>query len=92
MMSNPWEATSINEFLYFNCPECAFRSKEDISFQAHALQNHERSHNFFSTAIEEPIGNIHILRKHFKGEGGGPKTFFLLNLILLHLCLQSCAY
>ena len=48
MVLNPWEVHSIDDFNYFCCPECVFRSKEDISFQAHALQNHELSKTFFN--------------------------------------------
>ena len=55
MVLNPWEVHSIDDFNYFCCPECVFRSKEDISFQAHALQNHELSKTFFNN-VEQ--GNL----------------------------------
>ena len=35
-MLNPWKVQNIHEFNYYCCPECVFRSKEDMSFQAHA--------------------------------------------------------
>ena len=44
---NPWKVQSIHDFNYFCCPECVFRSKEEIHFQEHALQNHEESKTFF---------------------------------------------
>ena len=46
-MLNPWKVQNIYEFNYYCCPECVFRSKEDMSFQAHALQNHVLSKTFF---------------------------------------------
>ena len=31
-ISNPWAVTSIESFNYLCCPECVFRSKEELSF------------------------------------------------------------
>ena len=59
MVLNPWEVHSIDDFNYFCCPECVFRSKEDISFQAHALQNHELSKTFFNN-----VEQGYLLRGH----------------------------
>ena len=39
-MENPWKVQNIYDFNYFCCPECVYRSKEPLTFQAHALQNH----------------------------------------------------
>jgi hypothetical protein len=44
---NPWKVQSIQDFNYFCCPECVYRSKQEIPFQEHALQNHEESKTFF---------------------------------------------
>ena len=44
---NPWHVESIMAFNYFCCPECVYRSKEESSFQAHALQNHPQSSSLF---------------------------------------------
>ena len=38
---------SIIDFNFFCCPECVYRSKEELTFQAHALQNHVLSKTFF---------------------------------------------
>ena len=48
MNSNPWNVGSINEFSYFNCPECTFHTKEDKNFQDHATRNHPLSAILFS--------------------------------------------
>ena len=49
MTLNPWHVENLQAFSYFCCPECVYRSKEDISFQDHALQNHPQSFAFFHT-------------------------------------------
>ena len=48
MNSNPWNVGSINEFSYFNCPECTFHTKEDKTFEDHATRNHPLSSVLFS--------------------------------------------
>ena len=63
MALNPWRVQSIDEFNFFCCPECVYRSKEENSFQTHALQNHELSSTFFHHAddpktIETGINNL----------------------------------
>ena len=59
-MLNPWKVQNIHEFNYYCCPECVFRSKEDMSFQAHALQNHVLSRSFFhGTKDTEDQSNLY---------------------------------
>ena len=48
MNSNPWNVGSIDEFSYFNCPECTFHTKEDKNFRDHATRNHPLSYVLFS--------------------------------------------
>ena len=45
--NNPWAVNCIDSFNFLCCPECVYRSKEESSFQAHAVQNHPRSKAFF---------------------------------------------
>ena len=47
--NNPWAVTCIDSFNFFCCPECVYRSKEESSFQVHAVQNHPKSEAFFKT-------------------------------------------
>ena len=47
MNSNPWNVESVDEFSYFNCPECTFHSKEKTSFEDHATRNHPLSSILF---------------------------------------------
>ena len=45
---NPWEVDSIQDFFRLKCPECAFFSQHESSFQKHAVKNHALSHILFS--------------------------------------------
>ena len=47
MELNPWSVDNIEVFSFYCCPECIFRSKEQNFFEAHALQNHDQSIDFF---------------------------------------------
>ena len=47
VLSNPWAVDSVSDFTFICCPECIFRTKEEPSFQAHALQNHPQSKTLF---------------------------------------------
>jgi hypothetical protein len=44
---NPWDSHSIHAFSFFCCPECVYRSRYEIDFQAHAIFNHEDAKGFF---------------------------------------------
>ena len=47
-INNPWMVSNLDSFNYLCCPECVYRSKEESTFQAHAVQNHPRSRVFFN--------------------------------------------
>ena len=44
---NPWLVKNIDDFNYLCCPECAYKSKDEISFEAHAVENHPKSSALF---------------------------------------------
>ena len=44
---NPWLVKNIDDFNYLCCPECAYRSKDEISFESHAVENHPKSSALF---------------------------------------------
>ena len=46
-LSNPWYAENIQDFTFICCPECVYRTKEEQSFQAHAISFHPQSYVFF---------------------------------------------
>jgi len=45
---NPWAVASIDAYNFLCCPECFYRSKDDVSFQAHAIENHPKSRPLFN--------------------------------------------
>jgi hypothetical protein len=47
LSENPWLADNIQSFVFINCPECAFKTKKENSFQDHAKKKHLRSFAFF---------------------------------------------
>ena len=56
MAFNPWKVESIQAFYYLKCPECEFDTKEENSFEDHAIKNHPMSHELFrkkSVTIED---------------------------------------
>ena len=52
-MSNPWLVDDIEDFWFLNCPECAFKTKEQNDFQKHAVGNHTLSLALFSCDSSE---------------------------------------
>ena len=50
---NPWQVKSIQEFSFLKCPECAFDSKEEDTFQNHAIENHPLAIILFGKPLKE---------------------------------------
>ena len=40
MMENPWNVGSFQDFLFYNCPECIFKTKAVKLLEEHAVCNH----------------------------------------------------
>ena len=55
MLENPWLVENLQTFSFLNCPECNFKSKENIPFKSHAVKNHPLSSVFFLS--EELMNN-----------------------------------
>ena len=55
MSENPWEVHCIKDFLFLNCPECAFKTKVGDFFQDHATKNHPSSSAFYE---RDPLNYI----------------------------------
>ena len=56
MTQNPWQVESIQAFVYINCPECSFKTKEEGFFQDHAVASHPMCFTLFGRSdivIEE---------------------------------------
>ena len=48
----PWNIESLEDFLYYCCPECNERSQSRNSFLHHALDLHPRSNNYLVRFFE----------------------------------------
>ena len=46
---NPWTVTSLDDFLFYCCPECDDRSVTKSEFVQHAVKNHPRSQNIIDS-------------------------------------------
>jgi hypothetical protein len=44
LVDNPWQVRSIQAFSCLKCPECTFITKEENSFQNHAVKSHPLSY------------------------------------------------
>lgn len=53
MASNPWLVESIEDFHFYNCPECHFKSRQTEEFKEHAMESHIRSIELFFPSIKE---------------------------------------
>ena len=47
---NPWLVENIDEFNFLCCPECAYKSKDEVLFETHAIENHPKSSVLFEKA------------------------------------------
>ena len=45
---NPWSVETVEQFLYYNCPECDNKTQSKTIFINHAYLNHPRVSFFFS--------------------------------------------
>ena len=54
MDQNPWLAVAtLDEFLYYCCPECDLKTKDHNHFYDHALQIHEKAKFAFDKVKDE---------------------------------------
>ena len=68
MESNPWSVDSIEDFNFYNCPECEFKSKEAKDFKDHAVSNHPKSTELFSKSSKKKKKPIKIALKNYEQE------------------------
>ena len=63
--SNPWKVKNLDDFLYYNCPECHVRDQSKVLFLQHALEEHPKAKEClseFTTVKEELFKGILTLR------------------------------
>ena len=82
MMDNPWKVETFKDFLYYCCPQCDTKTKEETELFQHAISNHELAKDTFGTNIikkealevlEKPKASTEIVspRKRESEEPGG---------------------
>ena len=49
---NPWNVSSLEEFLYYNCPECESKYSNKEQFVGHAMVAHDNAHNILPTILK----------------------------------------
>ena len=57
-MDNPWNVQSIQEFQFFNCPECDSQIKNLQDFIKHAVKDHEQAKD--SLCMKSELSNTKI--------------------------------
>ena len=70
MDTNPWQVENLQAFIFLNCPECNFKTKQKNSFQDHAVITHPLSYGFFNKLIENDSYNYDSTENYdqFKAE------------------------
>ena len=54
---NPWLVENVDDFNFWCCPECAYKSKDRTVFKSHAVENHPKSTVLFDKTNEETSKN-----------------------------------
>ena len=57
---NPWAVPCVQAFNFLCCPECVYRSREESSFQSHAIQNHPKSRTLFQPEPVEKLNESNV--------------------------------
>ena len=55
---NPWNVESLEDFRFYNCPECDHKESIKSDFLKHALNNHPRCGELFDSLDVERSKNI----------------------------------
>ena len=50
---NPWDVSSLDEFLYYNCPECEVKSSTKEQFVGHAIVAHEQARDTIPAIVNK---------------------------------------
>jgi KRAB domain-containing zinc finger protein len=67
--NNPWCVESIEEFLYFCCPECPDKSQSKDVFISHALDQHPKAHDVLpSLNVEVKLLKVEVDIKQQDGD------------------------
>ena len=60
---NPWTVSTFKEFLYYCCPECDIKTKEEALFFQHALEKHRQAQVALAVKVElQPLSTDQIIK------------------------------
>ena len=63
MKHNPWLVTNLEDFLYYNCPECDNKTQSKAVFINHAYLNHPRvSELSFILVLDQMLVHEQVIR------------------------------
>ena len=55
---NPWASQNLEEFLFYNCPECQYRGSFESDFYQHAVNTHPKAKEVFEPESASTIQTI----------------------------------
>ena len=55
MEINPWNVSSLEEFLYYNCPECEKKYSTKEQFVGHAVVAHKNARDTLMTILNANV-------------------------------------
>jgi hypothetical protein len=89
--SNPWAVDSLRKFLFYNCPECDFKAKDEPSFQNHAVELHNKVQFSIDESTHIMLRELpsvsNTVKKNFTVDG---KNGFFSNLKTGNLPVKIC--
>ena len=60
---NPWKVSSLDEFLFYNCPECDVKAKEKEVFSNHAIEKHHFAREVLTKNLHTEVFIKHELEE-----------------------------
>ena len=77
---NPWSSKNLEEFLFYNCPECEYRGSFESDFYEHAVSTHQKAKLVFepesaSTTVDDKVQILAV---------PPPNTDFQLDVVFEH--------
>ena len=62
-ITNPWQVLTLDEFLFYCCPECDVKSDSKQEFVIHAVDQHPSSHEYLLKAPRLIIKPVHSKKR-----------------------------
>ena len=66
---NPWTFSTLEDFLFYCCPECPFKISNSLSFTNHAIKYHPKAKDKFGDIFVPDLDELEDLQDAVKGKG-----------------------